>query len=61
MEIIIEAGKIIAFVVFSFAALAGLVNGITGWREKKELKKLYLVSFVVWLTFIGFFYLISYL
>ncbi len=45
MKLLFEAMKIIIFVVVSFAGIAGLVNGITGWREKNELIRLYLVTY----------------
>ncbi|WP_418791468.1 hypothetical protein [Phosphitispora sp. TUW77] len=61
MKNLIDAVKAIIFIIVSFATIAAFVNGITGWREKKELKKLYIITSVIWFAFIGFMHLISYL
>ena len=59
MEVLLNVVKILIVIIFSMIAIIRLLNFITRWREKGELKKLYIVSVIVWLTVVLLFHLIS--
>lgn len=59
MELIIKSIKIAVFIIASFAAVAGLVNGITGWGDEEKLNKLFGVTLILWLLMVGILYALS--
>ena len=59
MKILIDVIMVLIFIVSSIGAIVRLLNYVTRWREKGELKKLYIVSIAILIAIILLFHLIS--